>query len=70
MVNQEYDLIIMDLVLPDRDGRELIQEIRLEFQIVSPLLVLSAIHNDAVRVKCIVSFPSSAQLVNGNFCCC
>lgn len=52
IVKQAFDLIIMDLVLPDRDGRELIQEIKLEFQIGSPVLVLSAIQNDTVRVEC------------------
>lgn len=52
IVKKHYDLIIMDLVLPDRDGRELIQEIKLEFRIKSPLLVLSAIQNDSVRVEC------------------
>lgn len=52
IVKSSYDLIIMDLVLPDRDGRELIQEIKLEFRLVTPLLVLSSIQNDSVRVEC------------------
>lgn len=52
VVKNVYDLIIMDLVLPDRDGRELIQEIKLEFRLATPLLVLSSIQNDSVRVEC------------------
>jgi len=52
-VKDIYDLIIMDLMLPDRDGRELIKEIKLEFSLPSPLLVLSSVRNDSVRVECI-----------------
>jgi CheY-like chemotaxis protein len=51
-VREQYDLIIMDLILPDRDGRELISEIKLEFKIKSPLLVLSGVQKDEVRVEC------------------
>jgi len=52
IVKESFDLIIMDLVLPDRDGRDLIREIKLEFKLNTPLLILSAIENDAVRVEC------------------
>ena len=48
IVKESFDLIIMDLVLPDRDGRDLIREIKLEFKLNTPLLILSAIENDAV----------------------
>ena len=51
-VTDIYDLIIMDLMLPDRDGRELISEIKIEFKLPSPLLVLSSVRNDTVRVEC------------------
>lgn len=52
IVKGRFDLIIMDLVLPDRDGRELIREIKTEFRLATPLIVLSSIHNDSVRVEC------------------
>lgn len=52
LVGNSYDLIIMDLVLPDRDGRQLIRDIKMEFRISAPLLVISSIQNDAVRVEC------------------
>lgn len=52
IVKNQYDLIIMDLMLPDRDGRELIHQVKLDFQIKTPLLVLSGIHKDEVRVEC------------------
>ena len=52
IVMDTYDLIVMDLLLPDRDGRELIEQIKVEFQIKTPLLVLSSLQNDSVRVEC------------------
>lgn len=52
VVKGVFDLIIMDLVLPDRDGRELIRQIKLEFRLPTPLLVLSSIQSDSVRVEC------------------
>jgi len=51
-VKEAFDLIIMDLMLPDKDGRELITEIKLEFKLTTPVLVLSSISNDSVRVEC------------------
>jgi DNA-binding response OmpR family regulator len=66
IVKNVYDLIVMDLVLPDRDGRELIQEIKLEFRLATPLLVLSSIHNDAVRVEC-MSFGADKYLTKPFF---
>ena len=52
IVMDTYDLIVMDLLLPDRDGRELIEQIKVEFQIKTPLLVLSSLQSDSVRVEC------------------
>ena len=52
IVKGTYDLIIMDLILPDRDGRELINEIKTEFRLATPLLVLSSLLSDSVRVEC------------------
>lgn len=52
VVKNRYDLIVMDLLLPDKDGRELIELIKREFRIVTPLLVLSSLQNDSVRIEC------------------
>ena len=52
IVKGVYDLIVLDLILPDRDGRELIQEIKTEFRLATPLLVLSTLKSDSVRVEC------------------
>jgi len=42
--------VILDLVLPDKDGREILKEIKLDLQIAMPVLVLSGISKDLVRV--------------------
>ncbi len=52
IVMDTFDLIIMDLLLPDCDGRELIEQIKVEFQIKTPLLVISSLQSDSVRVEC------------------
>lgn len=52
LVKSEFALILLDLVLPDRDGREILREIRLEYKLPTPVFVLSAIERDVVRVEC------------------
>ncbi len=52
LVKSEYALILLDLVLPDRDGREILREIRIEYKLPTPVFVLSAIERDVVRVEC------------------
>lgn len=52
LVKHEYALILLDLVLPDRDGREVLREIRIEYKLPTPVFVLSAIERDVVRVEC------------------
>lgn len=52
LVKSEYALILLDLVLPDRDGREVLREIRIEYKLPTPVFVLSAIERDVVRVEC------------------
>jgi DNA-binding response OmpR family regulator len=52
LVKSEYTLILLDLVLPDRDGREILREIRIEYKLPTPVFVLSAIERDVVRVEC------------------
>lgn len=52
LVKSEFSLILLDLVLPDRDGREILREIRIEYKLPTPVFVLSAIERDVVRVEC------------------
>lgn len=52
LVNKPYVLIVLDLVLPDRDGREILKEVRMDFQLQMPVLVLTGIDKDVVRVEC------------------
>lgn len=53
LLRGDYDLVILDLVLPDRDGRELLQEIKIYFRMQVPVIVLSGITKDVVRIDCI-----------------
>ncbi len=52
VVKNRYELIVMDLLLPDKDGRELIEQIKREFRITTPLLVLSSLQKASVRIEC------------------
>lgn len=52
LVARSYSLVILDLILPDRDGREILKEIRLDFQLQVPVLVFTAVDKDVVRVEC------------------
>lgn len=50
--NNEYDIIILDLGLPDGDGFEICKKIR-DHEITTPVLILSAEHETDVKVKCL-----------------
>ena len=52
LVKQRFSLIMLDLVMPDRDGRDLLREIKLEFNIPTPVYVLSGIEKDLIRIEC------------------
>jgi DNA-binding response OmpR family regulator/HPt (histidine-containing phosphotransfer) domain-containing protein len=52
VLRQKFSLILLDLVLPDRDGREILRNMKYEFSIKTPVFVLSAIEKDVVRVEC------------------
>jgi DNA-binding response OmpR family regulator len=52
LVKQAYSIIVLDLVLPDRDGRDVLREIRIDFQLQTPVLVLTGVNKDVVRVEC------------------
>ncbi|MEY4642411.1 MAG: Alkaline phosphatase synthesis transcriptional regulatory protein PhoP [Pseudomonadota bacterium] len=52
LVKHPFSLILLDLVLPDRDGREILREIKIEYKLPTPVFVLSAIERDTVRVEC------------------
>lgn len=50
--NNQYDIIILDLGLPDGDGFEICKEIR-DHEITTPVLILSAEQETDVKVKCL-----------------
>lgn len=50
--NNEFDIIILDLGLPDGDGFEICKKIR-DHEITTPVLILSAEHETDVKVKCL-----------------
>jgi len=50
--NNEYDIIILDLGLPDGDGFEICRDIR-DHEITTPVLILSAEQETDVKVKCL-----------------
>jgi DNA-binding response OmpR family regulator len=52
LVKHSYSLVILDLMLPDRDGRDVLREIRLDFKLTMPVLVLTGIDKDIIRVEC------------------
>ena len=52
VLRQKFSLILLDLVLPDRDGREILRSMKYEFSIKTPVFILSAIDRDVVRVEC------------------
>jgi DNA-binding response OmpR family regulator len=52
LTERKFDLILLDLVLPDRDGREILHQLKLELKLATPVFVLSAIERDVVRVEC------------------
>jgi len=50
--NNKYDIIILDLGLPDGDGFEIAKNIR-DQDITTPILVLSAEQETDIKVKCL-----------------
>lgn len=48
-----YSLIVLDLVLPDKDGRELLREIKQSAEINCPVLVISGVPSDSIYMECI-----------------
>lgn len=52
LLRQKFSLVILDLVLPDRDGREVLRDMKYEFRISTPVFVLSAVTKDVVRIEC------------------
>ncbi|MGV3593226.1 MAG: response regulator [Gammaproteobacteria bacterium] len=48
-----YELIVLDLVLPDGDGRMLLREIRASIAPTVPVYVLSGVDQDSVKEECL-----------------
>lgn len=51
-INDDYDMIILDLGLPDGDGYEVCKNIR-DQNVVTPVLILSGEQETDVKVKCL-----------------
>jgi len=51
-IENDYDMIILDLGLPDGNGYDVCQNIRDE-NVVTPVLILSAEHETDVKIKCL-----------------
>ncbi len=51
-VNEPFDIIILDLGLPDGDGYEICKNIR-DQEITTPVLILSAEQETDVKIKCL-----------------
>jgi DNA-binding response OmpR family regulator/HPt (histidine-containing phosphotransfer) domain-containing protein len=50
--NKNFSLIVLDLVLPDQDGRELLREIKQSAISNSPVLVISGVPSDSIYLEC------------------
>lgn len=53
IVKRKFAMILLDLVLPDRDGRDLLKEIKHEFALSSPVYVVSGIDRELIRMECL-----------------
>ena len=47
-----FALIVLDLVLPDKDGREVLREIKQADTLSSPVLVISGVASDSIYLEC------------------
>lgn len=47
-----YGLIVLDIVLPDQDGREILKEIKRSKTFNCPVLVISGVPSDAIYLEC------------------
>lgn len=52
LVKLRLSMILLDLVMPDRDGRDMLREIKYEFGLETPVYVLSGIEKDLIRIEC------------------
>lgn len=49
---QPFSIILLNLILPDGDGRELLHDIKYEYALPASVPVLSPVDNDKIRVEC------------------
>lgn len=50
--NNRFALIVLDLVLPDKDGREVLRDIKQAGALSSPVLVISGVASDSIYLEC------------------
>lgn len=51
-LNTRFSLIVLDIVLPDRDGREILREIKSTPELNNPVLVISGVPSDEIYLEC------------------
>lgn len=52
LLKQPFSIILLNLIMPDGDGRELLHDIKYEYALPASVLVLSPVDNDKIRVEC------------------
>jgi len=52
LLKQPFSTILLSLIMPDGDGRELLHDIKYEYALPASVIVLSPVNNDKVRVEC------------------
>lgn len=53
LARHTFTLVVLDLVLPDSDGRVLLKELMAQLTALVPVFVLSAVNREAIQAECL-----------------